>query len=299
VPRAAVLPMTPFHRLVVSAGERLRRAGIPADQAAMDAELLARHAAAWDRVTYVSRRGEPPSEDVRRRFEAAIERRERREPIAYITGEREFWGRTFDVAPGVLIPRPETEHAVEGALAALADHQRRWRIADVGTGSGCIAVSLACELPASRVVATDVMHEALLVARRNAMRHGVASRLRFVRASLLAGLVGPFDLIVSNPPYVPSAMRAQLMPDVRDFEPEVALYGGGTDGLALVRTLVAESATRLAPAGRLMMEFGWDQGAEVRRIVERVPDLELVAILRDLQGHERTLVAERRLTTDD
>ena len=281
-------------QLVVAARERLTRAGIPPDQAAIDGEVLARSAAGWDRAAYLGRRDEPAGADVARRFESYVARRERREPVAYILGTREFWGLDFLVTPAVLIPRPETEFIVDAALERLADRVRTWRIADVGTGSGCLAVTLAVELPHARVTATDVSNDALAVARANAERHGVGDRVSLVHTSLLEGVDGPLDLIVANPPYVPRAHQPTLSPDVRDHEPDVALYGDGDDGLDQVRALVAEAPSRLAPGGWLQMEFGFGQAGDVRAAAARASELEIVEVLRDLQGHERTLVARRR-----
>ena len=288
-------PVTSLLQLVVAARERFVRAGIPPNQAAIDAEVLARHLLEWDRATYLTRRDDPIAEPDRRRYDELAARRERREPVAYITGVREFWGREFLVSPAVLIPRPETEFIIEQSLARLADRQYPWRIADVGTGSGCIAVSLACELPRSTIAATDVSRAALLVARQNARRLGVADRVHFVHTSLLAGTRGPFDLIVANPPYVPPSYRPSLSADVRDQEPDAALFGEGADGLGTIRGLLAQVSSRLSPGARLLMEFGFDQADGVRAALAGHPDLKLEEILNDLQGYERTLVARLNL----
>jgi release factor glutamine methyltransferase len=282
-----------IHALVIAARERLIRAGIPPDQAGIDAEVLIRHVLGWDRAKYLASRHEPLPSTASFPFEAALAERERRVPVAYITGHREFWGLDFDVSPAVLIPRPESELIVEAALTFLSDAEARLRIADVGTGSGCLAVSLAYERLHATLLATDVSEDALAIARRNAERHGVSGRIRFARTSFLTDIQGPFDLIVANPPYVPRSHQATLSPDVRDHEPAVALFGRGEDGLDDVRELLGQSATRLAPSGRVMMEFGYGQGDAVRAGAERAR-LDIVDILRDLQGHERTLIAARR-----
>jgi release factor glutamine methyltransferase len=282
-----------IHALVIAARERLIRAGIPPDQAGIDAEVLIRHVLGWDRAKYLASRHEPLPSTASFPFEAALAERERRVPVAYITGHREFWGLDFDVSPAVLIPRPESELIVEAALTFLSDAEARLRIADIGTGSGCLAVSLAYERPHATLLATDVSEDALAIARRNAERHGVSGRIRFARTSFLTEIQGPFDLIVANPPYVPRSHQATLSPDVRDHEPAVALFGRGEDGLDDVRELLGQSATRLAPSGRLMMEFGSGQGDAVRAGAERA-GLDIVDILRDLQGYERTLIAARR-----
>jgi release factor glutamine methyltransferase len=283
-----------FLYLSVAARERFIRAGIPPDQAAIDAEVLARVATGWERATWLARRDEPAGPEAAARFEAMAARRERREPVAYITGVREFWGLDFIVSPAVLIPRPETELIVEAALERLPDPARAWRIADIGTGSGCIAVALASERRAAILTATDISDAALEIARQNAVRHGLASRIAFVRTSFLDDAVGPFDLIVANPPYVPASARATLAPDVRDFEPDTALFGHGADGLDEIRAILAQAATRLAPGGWLLMEFGYGQGAAVSEAAAAVRGLAVETILKDLQGHERTLVASAR-----
>jgi release factor glutamine methyltransferase len=280
-------------QLVVAARERLTRAGIPPDQAGIDAEVLARHVMGWDRATYITDRDRPIEHTHRHAYEAAVRRRERREPVAYITGHREFWGLDFLVSPAVLIPRPETEFIVEAAIARLGDRERACAIADVGTGSGCLAVALASEFPRARVTATDVSEAALSLAAANAERNGVARRVTFVKTSMLDEASGPFDLIVANPPYVPRSHETTLSPDVRDHEPDVALYGTGDDGLDLVRTLLKQAPSRLAPEGVLLMEFGFAQGDAVGTAASATPGLQTLEVLRDLQGHERTLVARR------
>ena len=280
-----------FWFLSIAARERFIRAGIPPDQAGIDAEVLARAAAGWDRATWLTRRNEPAGIEAAARFEAMASRREQREPVAYITGVREFWGLDFIVSPAVLIPRPETELIVEAALDRLADPARAWRIADVGTGSGCIAIALATERRAAMLTATDISEAALEVARQNATLRGVGSRIDFLRTSFLNDVIGPFDLIVANPPYVPTFARTALAPDVREFEPHAALFGHGADGLDEVRAILSQAATRLAPGGWLLMEFGFGQGDEVREAASGVRGLRVEMILRDLQGLERTLVA--------
>ena len=283
----------PLWQMVVAARERFIRAGIPPDQAAIDAEVLARHARGWNRATYLTRRDEPLAPDAAATYEGLVVRREHREPVAYITGSREFWNLEFLVTPAVLIPRPESEFIVEAALARLFDKSRAWVIADVGTGSGCLAITLAHELPGARVIATDISQDALAVARANAARLGVGDRVTLVESSLLDNASGPFDLIVANPPYVPSTQSSTLSPDVRDYEPPLALYGHGDDGLDEARALLAQAPSRLAFNGVLLMEFGFSQADAVRAAVGQVPTLEAIDILRDLQGHERTLVARR------
>ena len=281
---------------------RLEQAGVDANEAGLDAELLAREVLGWDLAAVLARSHEPAPDGFPARYDALISRRERREPISYILGRREFWGLDFEVGPGVLTPRPETEFVVEEAIERFAGARHAKvgadaplvsahpsRVADVGTGSGCLAISLALEFRAARLVATDISTAALDVARRNATRHRVGDRIELSRTSLLTGVAGPFDLIVSNPPYVASGDIADLPPEVRDYEPREAL-DGGTDGLDVIRTLLAEAGSRLVSGGWLVFEFGFGQEEGVKDAVARVPRLRLDRVRADLQGIPRTAV---------
>ncbi|MDO8834640.1 MAG: peptide chain release factor N(5)-glutamine methyltransferase [Vicinamibacterales bacterium] len=273
------------------ARRRLEEAGIAADEAAVDADVLARHAlGGWERGQLIARMRDDAPATFPGTFGSLVERRARREPAAYIMGTREFWGLDIEVTPDTLVPRPETEAIVEETLARAAAVQTR--IADVCTGSGCIAVALARWLPAARVVAADRSAGALRVACRNAARHGVGNRVFVVRADLLDGLQGPFDIIVANPPYVPAADVLTAQPEVRDFEPHAAL-DGGADGLDLIRRLVPAAARRLVDGGWLLFEFGVHQDADVRSIVAAEVLLQLTEILHDLAGIPRVAVARR------
>jgi len=281
---------------VAAARDRLVRAGIEPGEAALDAELLAREVLGWDLARYIAHSDEPVSDSFVTAFEALVRRRERREPMSLILGRREFWGLEFEVTGDVLTPRPETEIVVEEALAQMsagAGVAPPSLFADVGTGSGCLAVVLAREIGGARVVATDVSEAALEVARRNARRHGVADRVTFVRTSLLDGVGGGFDLIVSNPPYVPTSLLSTLPPEVREHEPRLAL-DGGPDGLDAIRGLMAQAVTRLTAGGRLIIEFGMGQEDGVKQAAARCPGLQLQRIRRDLQGIPRTAVFTRR-----
>ena len=273
---------------VSEAARRLAEAGIDAQDAAFDAEVLARHALGCNRATYLARRRESAPPGFGDRFEPLVARRRRREPVARITGRREFWGLDLEVTPAVLVPRPESELLVETALARLGDRAARWEIADVGTGSGCLAIALARELPRARVTATDICPDALAAARRNAAHHGAADRVTFHRTDLLDGLPGPWDIIVSNPPYVPDAVIDTLEPEVRLHEPATALRGG-PDGLDAVRRLVATAADRLPPGGWLIMEIGAGQRAEAADIASRA-GMRVVEVHPDLQGIPRAVV---------
>lgn len=273
-----------------TARERLRAAGLDDTHARLDSEVLARHALGWDRATWITRADAPAPEGLAAAYQRLIDRRASREPVAYIVGSREFHGRDFAVTPSVLVPRPETELIVDYALAHLpAD--TFLRVVDVGTGSGALAVTLAAERPEWHIEATDLSRDAITVARRNATTHGVAGRLTFLQGDLLAPTMGAFDVIVSNPPYVPARDAATLDPDVRDFEPALALFGGD-DGLDVIRVLIAEAAVRLVPGGWLLMEFGIGQREAIVALAEGA-GLRVVDVLPDLQGIPRTLVARR------
>ncbi len=283
-------PATP-RQLAALGRAHLARAGIEPGEAAMDAELLLREAlGGWDRARFLAHQDDPALEEVGRAFEALIERRARREPISLILGRREFRGLEFRVTCDVLTPRPETELVVEEALACAATLPPVAAVADVGTGSGCLAISLAVELPAASVLATDVSAAALAVARENAARHGVAGRIAFEQASLLGGATG-LALVVSNPPYIPTRDIETLPPEVRVYEPRVAL-DGGPDGLDVVRALLAAASEALRPGGWLVFEFGDRQAEGVRAAVASSP-LEMVRVRADLQGIPRTAVVRR------
>ena len=238
-----------------AARRRLEAAGIEPSEAARDAALLARHVLGWDAAALLTHEPDPAPEGFEPAFAALLERRARREPVAYLRGVQEFWGRDFMVSPAVLIPRPETELIVEEALRLPAPGSRLPApgsrlpsFLDIGTGSGCLAVTLAAELPGARVVATDISRAALDVARANAARHGVADRVEFREGSYLAGATGPFDVIVSNPPYITDADYASLAPEVRTFEPAEAL-ASGPDGLRDIREILTRAPAALAPGG--------------------------------------------------
>ena len=283
--------MNTIHELVQGARARLIDAGISAGLATLDAEVLAREALGWDRARFLAERNDTASTMFLLRYEPMVARRIRREPISYIIGTREFWGMPFEVGPDVLIPRPETEFIVEEALA-IAGPSSHPVIIDVGTGSGCIAIALALESPGARVIATDVSPHALQVARRNAERHQVADRVRFVETSFLDGIDEIADIIVSNPPYVPSIAQPALTPEVRDYEPPVAVFGG-EDGMDGLRSVVEGAVARLTPGGWLVMEFGCGQDDCVSALVAGIDGIEVVRIRHDLQDIPRTAVCRR------
>jgi release factor glutamine methyltransferase len=295
-----------IHDLVQGARDRLIEAGIGANNAALDAELLARQVLGWDKARFLTDRNEAATTMFLLGYEHFVARRTRREPISYILGAREFWSLNFEVTPDVLIPRPETELIVEEALklgamgaigaidaASAVDNAVKRLIYDIGTGSGVLAVVLAKEFPDAKVVATDISPEALGVAKKNAARHGVADRITFVETSFLDGLDAGAHLIVSNPPYVPALSKPALSPEVRDYEPRVAVFGGD-DGLEGLRRVVEGAAALLAPGGWLIVEFGYGQEDAVVNLVNASPVLSLVKVRSDLQDIPRTVVAQRR-----
>jgi release factor glutamine methyltransferase len=279
-----------IHDLVQGARDRFVTAGISAGLAAFDAEVLARQVLGWDRARFLSDRDVKASSVFLLKYEPLVARRERREPVSYILGTREFWGLDFEVGPDVLIPRPETELIVEETLT-LVGRDTCPRIVDVGTGSGCIAVALAREVPGAHVIATDVSPAALTVARRNAVRHGVADRVTFVETSFFEGIEGGADVIVSNPPYVPLVSEPGLTPEIREYEPPLAVYSG-EDGLEGVRSVLTGAASVLAPGGWLIMEFGCGQDACVTSLIEATAGLRLVKIRHDLQDIPRTAICQ-------
>ena len=289
-----------LHDRLREAQARLVAAGIAQQDAPIDAELLARHVLGWTREEMITRRRDPaPVDAFDARFDALIARRAEREPVAYIIGHREFWGLEFEVTRDVLIPRPETELIVEEALALDRDTASGGGlgdsavIVDVGTGSGCLAVALAHELPRARVIAIDVSTVALHVAKRNADRHHVNARITWHAGSLLEPIDAKVDLIVSNPPYVPLRDAEALPPDVRDFEPAVALFSGN-DGLATIRALVTQAADRVRKNGWLIFEFGFGQAPAIREIIASANAWHLEKLREDLQGLPRAAVLRRQ-----
>lgn len=275
---------------LTAARARLEAAGIPPADAALDAEVLARHALGWDRARLLAHAREPEPPNFSDTFDSLVDRRAAREPVAQIIGVREFWERDFEVTTDVLIPRPETEIIIEEALAFAREHPCRTAI-DVGTGSGCLAVTIASELDDVHVTATDASAAALAVAERNARRHHVAGRITFLQTDVLRGVSGAADLIVSNPPYVPESDAGHMQPEVLRYEPHVALFGGRT-GLEMMRRLFVEARDHLAADGRLVVEFGFGQEAAVRELA-RTTGWDVVRIREDLQGIPRTIVLRK------
>jgi release factor glutamine methyltransferase len=276
------------------ARHRFAEVGIPQVEAALDAELLARDVLGWDRATWIARNIEEPPPSFQSRFDELCNRRIRREPMAYIRGRQEFYGREFAVSPAVLIPRPETELLIDEALLLLPalGASRSLTVIDIGTGSGCLAVTLAIEYPNARYIASDISEDALAVARANAERFGVANRIAFVHGAYFADQHGPFNIVVTNPPYVAESERPSLAPEVVKYEPAAALFGGD-DGLREVREIIAQSSRLLDEDGTLLMEVGYGQLDRVAAVANQSDTLALVRSRRDLQGIPRVAVIRR------
>ena len=279
---------------------QLRAAEVPSFTLA--AELLLLHVLDRDRTWLYAHPEEQLSAAESERFFALIARRANGEPTQHLTGKQEFWGLEFEVTSDVLIPRPETEHLIEVALDRLALRELRagrkptfggegLQIADIGTGSGCIAIALARDLPAATIYATDISSAALAVAKRNADRHSVSGHIHFVECNLLDITTPEFDLIVSNPPYVGRREAETLAREVRDHEPEIALYGG-KEGYELYADLITQAAAHLKTGGLLVLELGHNSLPAVQPLLD-APTWTNVAVTNDLAGIPRVLAAER------
>jgi release factor glutamine methyltransferase len=289
---------------------QLRGAQVPSYTLA--AELLLMHALKRDRAWLYAHAEELIRDDAAQLFHGLVARRAVGEPTQHLTGKQEFWSLEFEVTPDVLIPRPETEHVIEVALDRLGLREARagrpartqgegMRIADVGTGSGCIAIALAKELPGAVVFAMDISATALTVARRNAARHSVSDRVSFIECSLLEGLPTEsritshesclFDLIASNPPYIGRREAATLAREVREHEPAIALFGG-EEGYELYADLIAQCAARLTLGGVLVLELGHNSLAAVQPLFDGAAWTR-VGVTNDLAGIPRVIAAER------
>ena len=305
--RLAITGPRPLRVLLGDAIARLEREGVPS--APLAAELLLMHVLGQDRTWIYAHPDHELDATAREQYFCKIARRAHGIPTQHLTGHQEFWGLDFEVTPDVLIPRPETEHVIEVALGQLgvtaeANSPRRhkkFHIADIGTGSGCIAIALAHELPAARIVATDISAAALAVARRNAARHGVASRIDFDECNLLGALLHQspvtdhqsphLDLIASNPPYIGRREAAALPREVREHEPESALFAGET-GTEMYAPLIAQAAALLKPGGLLVLELGHNSAEHVLSLLA-FPGWESVTFTDDLAGISRVASARR------
>jgi release factor glutamine methyltransferase len=296
---------------------RLRAANVPSHTLA--AELLLMHALGRERAWLYANPEKPLDAPTAGKYFSLIARRAAGEPAQYLIGKQEFWGLEFEVNPSVLIPRPETEHVIEVVLERLGARGIKinmktgapsppLRIADVGTGSGCIAVALAHELPHAEIFATDISSHALAVARRNAERHRVSDRVHFVECDLLAEITAlgedsgdvvatetrepQFDLIASNPPYVARDEADTLAREVRDHEPHTALFGGA-NGLEIYARLIEQAGSLLRHGGILVLELGYDSAERVRAMLDRERRWINISVTNDLAGIPRVLAAER------
>ena len=276
---------------ITEAAERLRSSSARGD-ARLDAETLLMHILGRDRAyLYAHPELELACHELTK-YHEALTRRSSGEPLQYITGRQEFWGFDLRVTPAVLIPRPETEHAVETALELLRGIQSP-HIVDVGTGSGCIALALASEMPEATIEAVDIAPEALDVASANAERLGFARRIRFAQSDLLEIFLqstAAFDLVVSNPPYVGKNEADKLQIEVRQHEPHAALFGGA-EGLDIYRRLIPQAHQVLKTNGWLVMEIGYSQEQAIRDLLTEWQDVHSV---QDLQGIQRVMVARKR-----
>ncbi len=274
--------------------EELKSAGVGSP--VLTADLLLGFVLGWDRTRVLSHAEQPLLPQAWDRLKNLARRRAKGEPFHYLTGEKEFFGLVFRVTPDVLIPRPETEMLVEKALDLIKKQSsQQTRFADVGTGSGCIAISIACNNPSSIGWAVDLSSAALGIARENAVRHDVADRILFIQADLLECFphIPCLDLILCNPPYIALTDCGSLPSDVRDYEPHNALFGGES-GLEIYRRLMPEISSRLVPGGYFLLELGVGQAEPVRQLVHS-EGLFLETILNDLQGIPRCLVGRRFL----
>ncbi|GAB4418437.1 MAG: peptide chain release factor N(5)-glutamine methyltransferase [Anaerolineae bacterium] len=299
--------MTSLGDILEKAIHRLAAAGC--DTPRLDAEVLLAHSLGRERTWLYLHFSDPLDENQANKIEALLRRREQREPVAYIVGHKEFFGLEFEVNPHVLIPCPETELLVETALeiydlrftiydfninspnSQFTIHNLQFTIADVGTGSGCIAASLAKHLPDASIFAVDTSPEALELARRNAESNKVASRITFLQGDLLEPLPEPADLIVSNPPYVSRSELAAAMPEVSRYEPRLAL-DGGEDGLDVIRLLLPQAREKLKRGGALLVEIGSTQGPAVRQLAQFHFPGAAVEVKKDLAGLDRLLVVK-------
>jgi release factor glutamine methyltransferase len=259
--------------------------------ATRDAELLLLHTLRIPRTSLIAHPDHELSPSQRTAYENNIARRLHYEPVQYITGQQEFYGLTLKVTPAVLIPRPETEHLVEAVLKLLPTN-KSVKIADVGTGSGAIAISLAAHLPQAAITALDISTEALAIATINAREHNVAGRIRFLQSDLLSALdheAETFDAIVSNPPYVAETDHATLHPQVGNYEPAVALFAGET-GLDIYHRLIPQAHNALRPTGLLALEIGHGQQDAIASLLETWRN---VSFLNDLQQIPRVALAKK------
>jgi release factor glutamine methyltransferase len=283
--------MTDIRTILHRTTHDLTAGGSPSPR--LDAEVLLMRFLRMDRLQLCLQPERELSQEETAGFSRWVVRRSLGEPVAYILGEKEFWSLRFEVGREVLIPRPETECLVEEVLRFYRPPGEGLRVLDIGTGSGAIGVVLARELPAARVVATDISPEALAVAHRNAMAHGVAGRMEFFQGDLLAAVDGDFDIICSNPPYIPEEVYGLLPAGIRNFEPPGALIAG-PDGLDFHRRIIPEGVHRLKTGGRIFLEIGEGQQGPVAALF-REAGYDDISFRKDYGGIDRVASARKKV----
>jgi release factor glutamine methyltransferase len=271
-------------------GAYLRRGGV--ERASFEAAELLAHALGEERLALYLEPERVLTPEERARFRELVKRRRAGVPLQYLLGQAEFMDLRLRVDERVLIPRPETEELVELILKEL-DPQREWEILELGTGSGAIALALAQALPKGRVLATDISPQALALAKENALRNGLEGRVSFIESDWFEGVVGEFDLVVANPPYVSREEARSLPKEVREHEPRLA-WDGGEGGLAAIREIIVAAPEHLRPGGRLYLEIGATQGGRVEALALATRAYGEVKVLPDLSGRARFLRAIRR-----
>lgn len=264
------------------------------EKAWLDADLLLAHALGWKRIELRTRYEEAISEEARQRFRELVKRRAEGCPVGYLIGRKEFFSLDFEVTPEVLIPRADSEWLVTEGLKLMRGLAAP-AVLDIGTGSGCLAVALAKQHKTARVTAIDISPTALVVAERNAKRHGVSERIAFLQGDLFTpiGEGTMFDLIVSNPPYIAEEEFGGLAREVRDFEPRLALHAG-VDGLAVFDRLIASAGRYLKVGASLLIEIGYRQEAAARERVAKLAEFEIGKTLQDIEGRPRVICLRRR-----
>ncbi len=258
------------------------------ESASLEASMLLTHVTGFSKVDLFLKESETLLEADYQQFKVLVERRLKNEPMAYIVGEKEFWGLNFDVAPGVLIPRPDTETLVATLLALIPDADFKGRVADLGTGTGAILLSILSELTQFQGVGVDMNDTALDLAQKNAEKLGLSSRVQLKKSHWLDNVDETFHVIVSNPPYIETSTIQTLMEDVKDFEPMSAL-DGGEDGLDCYRSLLESAYDKLEPGGLLLLEIGYNQRQTVAHLLQN--KFTKVECFKDLAGNDRVLAA--------
>lgn len=278
-------------RLLTWTSDYLKKHG--SESPRLDAEVLLAQVLGWERVKLYTHFEEEVEERDRAAFRDLVRRRAEGMPVAYLVGRKEFYSLPLTVTPAVLIPRPDSEFVVVEFLAVTKTIEAP-RAVDVGTGSGCLALACAQQKKQARIIATDISEDALLVARVNAQAHGLTDRVEFRHGRGLEPVreEGPFDVIISNPPYIPTRVIPTLEPGVRLYEPHLAL-DGGEDGLRVVAPLIKQAIALLKPGGHLILEIGSDQEEPVRTLIEALPELKLAPTVRDHANHPRVIRATR------